>query len=107
MLLEFALAVSPHLGADNSYNEVHPEVRLSFSNSTFVSAYYNSERRGSIAVGYKYEDGKFWVEGGVVAGYEHSPVLPFVRVGYGPVFFAPSYEVDNGPIGVFGLEARW
>jgi hypothetical protein len=113
--LAFALAMTAHLGLVGDYNSVHPSARCDFDNGVTVGAYYNSERRVSAFLGYRWEGQRFWAEAGLVTGYSDAPVVPFGRVGVKindrvSVFVAPAYEVWDGHehIGaVIGTEVRF
>ena len=111
----FSLALSAHVGLADSYNNVHPHIRLT-DDSAIAGAYYNSVDRLSVYVGHRMELGSnIGVEVAAVTGYPaFGPIAPYVRgtYDYGSVraFVAPSYETwhdDTVNVGlVFGLEFR-
>ena len=95
-----ALATTLHLGLAGDYNEVHPSIQLRADNGLIAGLYHNSEDTLSVYTGYRSEWEKFFLELGVVAGYEHADIMPYGRVGYDftdnlSVFAAPAFEVDN------------
>ena len=108
MNLSFGVAFTAHLLA-GEWNEVHPQARLDFDSGWFAGAYYNSESSLSVVGGYRWEIDRFWIEAGLVTGYESSPVLPALRAGYAltdgvDVFILPA-ATSSGDIGaVLGLE---
>ena len=95
-----ALATTLHLGLAGDYNEVHPSIQLRADNGLIAGLYHNSEDTLSVYTGYRAEWEKFFIEGGIVAGYEYADIIPYGRVGYDftdnlSVFAAPAFEVDN------------
>jgi len=95
-----AIATTLHLGLAGDYNEVHPSIQLRADNGLIAGLYHNSEDTLSVYTGYRSEWEKFFLELGVVAGYEHADIMPYGRVGYDftdnlSVFAAPAFEVDN------------
>lgn len=101
MDLLIGLALSAHLGLNDTYNEVHPHVRLEAENSVVAGAYYNSMERASLYVGYEWTKENFFAEGGLVSGYDEvSPIVPYVRAGLDfnnkRIFVAPVAEKWNG-----------
>ncbi len=90
------LAVSMHLGLEDSYNNIHPHARCTVDNS-ITGVYYNSEDRISAYVGKEFEiteNGK--LELGLVTGYKAEDVLPMIRYKVGTWFITPAYEkYDN------------
>lgn len=110
--LIFAIAATAHVGLAGDYNSIHPSARCNFDNGVTVGAYYNSERRMSAFLGYRWENQRFWAEAGLVTGYSDADVVPFGRVGAKvsdamSVFAAPAYEDMAGDerIGVvIGIE---
>jgi len=107
-----AIATTVHLGLAGEYNEVHPNVQLRFDNGIIAGAYHNSEDTVSVFAGMRGEWKGFFLEGGVVTGYEYSNVLPYGRAGYEltdnfSIFVAPAFEAidDDMTVGaVLGVE---
>lgn len=108
----FSLALSAHVGLTDSYNNVHPHVRL-LDDGAIAGAYYNSVDRLSVYAGQRFEFDEYGIEVAGVTGYPaFGPVAPYVRGTYdfGPIraFVAPAYEnghndtIDVGLI--LGLE---
>ena len=102
-ILAYGLALSMHVGLAGDYNEVHPYVEYS-SNNVHVGAYYNSESNVSPYLHYRLEnDSGYFLDLGVVGGYNSADVLPLVRAGKhftgvpASLFIAPAYEqTSNG-----------
>ena len=90
------LAVSMHLGLEDSYNNIHPHARCTVDNS-ITGVYYNSEDRISAYVGKEFqltENGK--LELGLVTGYTAEDILPMIRYKVGNLFITPAFEkYDN------------
>lgn len=101
------LALSMHLGFEQEYNSVHPQVRLQHDN--FVAgAYYNSEKTLSAYSGIELSKGKWNQEFGLVTGYSNADLLPYLRTTYefsdnSKIFIAPAFE-DNKTGIVLGIE---
>jgi hypothetical protein len=99
MDLILGLALSTHLGLSQSYNEIHPHIRI--SNDKYIAgAYYNSVENLSIYSGIKYSYGDIAIEGGLATGYSPHPITPYGRVTYDYVdniklFGTTAYE-SNG-----------
>lgn len=99
MDLILSLAVSTHLGLSQSYNEVHPHIRL--TNDKYIAgAYYNSVEKMSVYSGIKYSYGDIAIEGGVATGYRPHPIAPYGRVTYDYVdnirlFGTTAFESDG------------
>ena len=49
-----SLALSNHVGFDNSYNEIHPHIRFKTDN-TISGAFYNSDRTISFYTGKEFK----------------------------------------------------
>ena len=94
--LAITLALSMHIGLDNSYNNVHPHARCTIDN-TITGVYYNSENNISTYIGKTYELDEYWnIELGLVTGYESKNILPMIRYKSGSLFVSPAYEeYDN------------
>ena len=105
-MIEFALALSLHLGLEGDYNEIHPHIRYNEQNY-IAGAYYNSESNISTYVGKRWEYNDFGVELGAVTGYINQPLLPYARVTYNNFFIAPAHEVDKNTGAVIGYEFKW
>ncbi len=96
-----AIALSAHLGLAGDYNALHPSARCEFDNGITAGVYYNSERRVSAFLGYRWEGPHAWAELGLATGYSDAPVVPFGRIGVKltenlSAFAAPAYEVWDG-----------
>jgi hypothetical protein len=102
------IIVSSHLGFVGEYNEIHPHIRSEFDNGVVAGLYYNSEENVSAYIGGIYKDKNgFFIEGGLVSGYDiaEMPLIPYVRVGKEigdnfNVFIAPGVETVNGETNV-------
>ncbi len=109
---EFAkgIAVSKHVGFEQSYNEIHPFVSYT-QDRVEVGAYLNSESTVSAYGLYEvYKKGDFSAQAGVVTGYSTAKVLPLVKLKFKNWFAAPAVEVNNGKTSlgvVFGLEFKF
>jgi hypothetical protein len=108
----FGLALSTHLGLNNEYNEIHPNVRLQ-QDQFIAGAYYNSVDRISFYGGYRLEPtDRLGVEFSLVTGYPaYGELAPMVRGTYDindnvRIFAAPTTEMyDENNIGtVLGIE---
>jgi len=110
----FSIAISTHIGLTDTYNEIHPHVRL-YEDGAIAGAYYNSMDRISLYAGHRSDvTDNIGVEFALVTGYPaFGPVAPYVRgtvdVGkYGRFFAAPAYEKtanDELTVGlVLGME---
>ena len=104
-MIEYALALTLHLGLEGDYNEVHPHIRYNEQNY-IAGVYYNSERNISFYAGKRWEHNQFGIEAGAVTGYSESDVLPYGRVTYNNFFIAPGVEPDNVGL-VVGYEIKW
>jgi hypothetical protein len=105
-LIEYALALSLHLGLEGDYNGVHPHIRYSEQNY-IAGVYYNSESNISFYAGKRWEHNNFGFEAGAVTGYVNQPILPYARVTYNNFFIAPAHEVDANTGAVVGYEFKW
>ena len=107
----YGLALSLHLGFENDYNNIHPQIRVQ-NEEIIAGAYYNSENNLSLYAGMEFEKGDWNYEFGLVSGYNNAKIQPFVRSTYNISdnvrgFVAPGIEINNGKetFGiVFGLE---
>ena len=105
-MIEFALALSLHIGLEGDYNEIHPHIR--YNNENYIAGvYYNSESNISTYAGKRWEYNDFGVELGAVTGYIDQPLLPYARVTYNNFFIAPAHEVDKTTGAVIGYEFKW
>jgi hypothetical protein len=109
--LILGLALSTHLGLSQSYNEIHPHIRI--SNDKYIAgAYYNSVKNLSVYSGIKYSYGDITIEGGLATGYEPYPIVPYGRVTYDYVdstklFVTTAYESNGNEVRggvVLGIE---
>ena len=97
-----SLALSSHVGFDNSYNEIHPHIRFKTDN-TISGAFYNSERTISFYTGKDFTFDNFTVDIGIVTGYYGVKIAPMVIIKKNNFFIMPG--VENKTIGlVFGYE---
>jgi hypothetical protein len=105
-LIEFALALSLHIGLEGDYNGIHPHIR--YNNQDYIAgAYYNSMNRVSFYAGKRWEHNQFGFELGAVIGYDEiMPVAPYARATYNNLFIAPAAEPDNVGV-VVGYEFKW
>jgi hypothetical protein len=102
-ILAYGLALSMHAGLTGDYKEVHPYVNYS-SNNVHVGAYYNSESNVSPYIHYRLEnDSGYFLDLGIVGGYNSFDVLPLARAGKhfkgapASLFVSPAYELTpNG-----------
>ena len=105
-MIEFALALSLHLGLEGDYNGVHPHIRYNEQNY-IAGVYYNSINNVSVYAGKRWEYNDFGLEAGAVTGYDNiAPVIPYARITYNNLFIAPGVEPDNVGI-VIGYEFKW
>ena len=105
-MIEFALALSLHIGLEGDYNEIHPHIR--YNNENYIAGvYYNSESNISTYAGKRWEYNDFGVELGAVTGYINQPLLPYARVTYNNFFIAPAHEVGKNTGTVIGYEFKW
>ena len=104
-MIEFALALSLHLGLEGDYNEIHPHVRYT-NEGTIAGAYYNSVENVSAYVGYRWEYNDFGLEAAGVTGYPEADIVPYVRGTYKDFFVAPAMERGNAGA-VIGYEFKW
>lgn len=94
------VALSLHIGFQDQYNNLHPQIRL--QSEEFISGiYYNSEDKLSAYAGMEFNKGLWSHEIGIVSGYENSAVQPFVRSTYAfsntvKGFVSPAIEKVNG-----------
>ena len=111
-VLTTGVALSLHLGLSGDYNEVHPFVEYN-NNNIHAGIYLNSESNLSPYVNYRFEnDSNYFVDVGIVGGYEFLKVAPLIRVGKNfndnvSLFVVPSYEEHNDEINagaVVGLQ---
>lgn len=112
MDLIWALALSGHLGFENTYNNFHPHIRVE-EGIAIGGAYYNSEERISLYGGIRLEPvDKFGLELGLANGYPAlGGVVPYARgtydVGDMRLFITPGGEKRHGEINygaVIGIE---
>lgn len=100
------LALSTHIGFNNSYNYIHPHIRLQEENLV-AGVYYNSIEKISLYIGYEYDYKDFMFEFGTVSGYfKETPVIPYFRMGYKDIFVSPSIIGDDTGI-VAGYELKF
>jgi hypothetical protein len=104
-LIEFALALSLHLGLEGDYNEIHPHIRYNEQNY-IAGVYYNSESRISFYAGKRWEYKDFGLEAGAVTGYSHGDVIPYGRATYKNFYVAPALEGDDTVGAVIGYELK-
>ena len=104
-MIEYALALSLHLGLEGNYNGVHPHIRYNEQNY-IAGVYYNSERNISTYLGKRWEYNTVGIEAGAVIGYTNANILPYVRITYNDWFMAPGVEPDNVGL-VVGYEFKW
>ena len=52
--LSFLIAISMHVGLENNYNEIHPQIRCNKENNIY-GVFYNSEKNISWFIGKKYK----------------------------------------------------
>ena len=91
-MLEFSLAISEHLGlARDDYNRIHPHAHLTID-ELGIGAYLNSEHNTSFYASTHINN----LELGVVHGYSHGRLLPFIRYSYKSWFVAPVYDEQAG-----------
>ena len=96
-----SLALSNHVGFDNSYNEIHPHIRYKYDNN-ITGLFYNSDRNISFYIGKEYINSKFTIDMGIVTGYENK-IAPMVIIKKNNFFIMPGAE--NKTIGlVVGYE---
>lgn len=81
LLVAYSIVFTMHLGFYNSYNEVHPHVRVQ-KNQVVAGAFLNSESNISPYLGLRYDTNKTFIEGGIVHGYSYKETLPYARLGY-------------------------
>lgn len=107
-MIEYALALSFHLGLKNDYNSVHPHIR--YTDKGFIAGvYYNSEDNISFYAGQRWEHEGVGFEAGAVTGYSGAPIVPYGRVTYNNFFAAPAIEkTDTVRVGVvLGYEIKF
>ena len=104
-MIEFALALSLHLGLEGDYNEIHPHVRYT-NEGTIAGAYYNSVDKISFYVGRRWEYGAYGLEAAAVTGYPKADIVPYVRATYNDFFISPALEGDTVGV-VVGYEFKW
>lgn len=97
-MLEFALALSLHLGMEGEYNSIHPYVK--YTNELFIAgAYLNSESNISLFAGVEFDIiENLSLELGAVTGYSYADVAPFVRATYE---INENYELFLAPAGEY------
>ena len=106
-MIEFALALSLHIGLEGDYNEIHPHIRYNEQNY-IAGAYYNSVNRVSFYAGKRWEYNDFGLEAGAVTGYDNiAPVIPYVRATYDNFFIGPAAEEPDTVGIVVGYEFKW
>lgn len=93
------LALSLHLGLQEKYNNLHPQIRLQYQD-IISGIYYNSEDKLSVYAGLEFKKGLWSHELGIVSGYD-SELQPFVRTTYAildntKLFVAPAIENVDG-----------
>ena len=104
--LIFSIAISTHLGMNDDFNNIHPHVQYRSENNYIAGVFYNSDSRGSIYVGKRYEYEGFVIEAGLVHGYKRMDVAPMIKVNYNGWYVAPgATETDIGI--VTGYELRF
>jgi len=105
-----AIAVSLHLGFTESYNIIHPHIRLQ-QDSTIAGVYYNSERNISFYGGIEKKLNNMLegsaIEFGVVTGYSGLELAPYVRATYKNFFIASGYEKDKIVGAIIGYELKF
>lgn len=115
MDLLFGIALSAHLGLNDTYNEIHPHIRLETDSLSF-GAYYNSVEELSLYSIKRFEYNDFGFEFGLATGYDAiGPIIPTGRITYNinekvQYFVAPAAEkIDNETtLGiVMGTELRF
>ena len=97
--LSFLFAVSMHIGLENKYNNLHPQIRCT-KDKTIYGGFYNSEKNASLFYGKKYKN----IEYGLVTGYSGGNILPMIRYKKNNFFVAPAYEVSGNYGFVIGVE---
>ena len=107
------LAFSTHLGLNENYNNLHPNIRLQ-TEQYIAGAFYNSEKNISFYLGKEIEWDKFGFEFGIVTGYDayDYPIAPMARATYQlsedhKFYVAPAYEKNSSGdrVGIaFGLD---
>ena len=100
LLVAYSIVFTMHLGFYNSYNEVHPHVRVQ-KNQVVAGAFLNSESNISPYLGLRYDTNKIFIEGGIVHGYSYKKTLPYARLGYKlgdnmNLILTPSLKKNNG-----------
>jgi len=97
--ISFLVALSLHIGLENNYNSIHPQIRCTQTDNIY-GVYYNSEYDLSLFAGKKYKN----IEYGLVTGYSGGKILPMIRYKKDNFFIAPAYEISGNYGMVLGLE---
>jgi len=78
LTLTFGLAFTDHVGLDGDYNEINPNVELSYDRFS-LGVYKNSFGDPSFYVGYTVYQGWMDVDVGFVTGYSRE-VMPYIKL---------------------------
>ena len=97
-----SIALSSHMGFDNSYNEIHPHIRYKYDNN-ITGLFYNSDRNISFYIGKEFTNSKFTIDMGIVTGYDNAIISPMIVIKKDNFFIMPG--IENKTIGlVLGYE---
>ena len=103
--LSLLVALSMHVGLDNSYNSIHPHAKCTVDN-TIVGIYYNSEYNISSYIGKIHKYKSLEIEYGLVTGYTGYDIAPMLRIKKDNFFIAPAYETTGNVGFIIGLEYK-
>ena len=109
MMLSLCLALTTHY-LPGEWNDFHPCVRYE-ADGIIAGWYLNSEGDGSFYLGKEWEKGNWFLEGGIVTGYEGATIAPYGRAGLrlrdGLYLFVVPAVTTSGEIGAaIGIEVR-
>ena len=108
-MISLCLALTTHIAIGGGWNEVHPCVRYEQDGWT-VGAFLNSEDAVSAYASHTWQDGPWFIEGGLVTGYSAAAVLPMIRAGFDiakgvRLFVTPAYDTFSDQFGAaLGIE---
>jgi hypothetical protein len=97
------IALSVHVGLQNTYNPIHPYCKVETTSNVIFGAYYNSVDRMSVFGGYEFKlNDNTSLELVAVTGYYEYEVVPTIRFNYKDVWVMPALEEDR-----VGLVVGW
>ncbi len=104
--MEFVLglALSLHVGFDDSYNNIHPKFSASYEN-LIMGGYYNSIKKPSFYFGRSSDlTENLTLETVIVSGYVYGPIIPAARLLYKDKYYLTYGQEGKGGGIVIGID---